>query len=194
LSRTQRELAEFAELEATERTPGNRLPAGAATYSKGRQGGAMVTRETPHSELARLIGEASDAIARVIAQRVQELVRQEGYEYIVSAEGLGFLAMCLEDYTTDAVVVGGKIAAIDPGIRKSIARAAQRAAGTKSGAVRAATSRKAKFLSWVKVKRQTHPRLSKNELASLYARDHDGVSVATLRRYLSGWTEVFTPR
>lgn len=60
-----------------------------------------------------------------------------------------------------------------------------RIAGKKSGAKRSKTSAKEKFLDFAIEQNRRNRKLSKNQLADMYAKANPDTSVATLRRYLS---------
>lgn len=74
---------------------------------------------------------------------------------------------------------------IDPHIRRKLERAHPYRAGKRSGEVRGARGHKHSARAWVDEARKVNPTLSKNEAARLYALQHPGTSVSTIRRYLA---------
>lgn len=60
-----------------------------------------------------------------------------------------------------------------------------RIAGEKSGVNRKKSSVKEKFLDFAVEQNRRNRKLSKNQLAEMYAKEHPETSIATLRRYLS---------
>lgn len=79
----------------------------------------------------------------------------------------------------------GVIFVAEERVKGGLRRRLQREAGLKSGTARARRSKKRSFLDWALARNAGNPALSKNAVAEQYAKEHPGISVPSLRRYLA---------
>lgn len=123
--------------------------------------------------------------AKEAAKEVQEILHENDHQFLVSAEGLRFLAFALEDRAAEILKMGGVLVVTDMPLRKSITSSHHKLAGKKSGEARAKSGVKERFIAWALATNKASPGLSKNDVAQRFAAENPGTSVATLRRYLA---------
>lgn len=145
-----------------------------------------VSREVlPPRSLSRRMREMAEHQTEELAKEVQELIQETDPAVLQPPNGTNFLEFALLDRVREILKMGAVIAITDPPVRAALARGGNRQAGKRSGEARAQNSVKNKFLEWALMMNERNPSMSKNDVAQRYARENQGTSVATLRRYLS---------